>query len=74
MAVPRTLAMGNVTPLKRRIAASGYPQYVIAAMAQIAPVTLSEYANGHRQPHGEHLVRLCNVLGCEPEDLRDEAE
>jgi len=48
--------------------------YVIAAAAGIHPSTLSQYARGHLPIAAHHLVSLCKLFQCEPEELMGEVE
>jgi len=63
--LPRVLASrGPRTPsnLRTAVARTGYPAYVVAAMAQISPSTMSYYINRHKAISRPHLVRLAEVL------------
>jgi transcriptional regulator with XRE-family HTH domain len=48
--------------------------YVIAAAAGVHPSTLSQYARGHKQIAANHLIALCELFQCEPEELVGEME
>lgn len=45
------------------------PNYYIAVQAGMAPSRLSEYALGKRAIPPHHLIRLCEVLRCNPDDI-----
>jgi hypothetical protein len=69
MSVPRILTRGQPNPLRIAIAKSGYPSYVVAAMARINPYELSRYCNNKRIPT-HHLARLAEVLGEDEDTLQ----
>lgn len=48
------------------------PNYIIAVSCGMAPSRLSEYALGKRQIPVHHLIRLCEVLHCNPDDILGE--
>lgn len=48
------------------------PNYIIAVAAGMAPSRLSEYALGRREMPAHHIMRLCEVLRCQPEDILGE--
>lgn len=50
------------------------PNYMLAAQASLSPSRLSEYAWGRRPIPPKHLVRLCDVLHCSPDDIVGYAE
>tara|TARA_R100001244_G_scaffold78670_1_gene62098 strand:- start:104 stop:274 length:171 start_codon:yes stop_codon:yes gene_type:complete len=54
------------------IARTGAPMYHIAGVAGIDPSTLSKYANRRLPIRHHHMLSLCAVFECEPEDLLDE--
>lgn len=68
-ALPYVLVRGVDSKLKRHVAATGYPAYVIAAAAGIAPPVFSAYMNRRKPISHTHLVRICEVLGCDAEDI-----
>jgi transcriptional regulator with XRE-family HTH domain len=41
---------------------------------KITPDAIAKIENGHRRPKTSTLSRMCEALGCEPEDLFPEAE
>ena len=53
------------------IARSGAPMYRVAGIAGIDPSTLSKYANKRLPIRHTHMLALCEVFDCEPEDLMD---
>jgi len=50
------------------------PNYQIAAQAALSPSRLSEYAWGRRPIPPHHLLRLCEVLKCSPDEIVGYAE
>ena len=63
-----------LSKLKLKCMEQGGPQYMIAALAGLSPSRLSEYVLLQKEIPGHHLVALCRVLGCEPEDIMGVAE
>jgi DNA-binding Xre family transcriptional regulator len=59
----------EITKLKRLLMSVPRPQYQIAALAGIHPSTLSMYARGQALILDKHLVALCDLFQCEPEDV-----
>lgn len=47
----------------------GGPQYMIAALAGMSPSRLSEYCLMQKDIPVHHMVGLCRVFRCEPEDI-----
>lgn len=45
------------------------PNYVIAGVLGIAPYTLSQYARGKKPMRADHLVAICRLFQCEPDDV-----
>lgn len=50
------------------------PNYYVAVAAGMAPSRLSEYALGKRIIPAHHMIRLCEVLKCQPDDIMGELE
>ena len=71
-AIPIIATRGSPSRLREMIARSGAPMYRVAALASIDPSTLSKYANRRMPIRHNHMLSLCNVFECEPEDLLDE--
>ncbi len=46
--------------------------YHVAGLAGIDPSTLSKYANRRLPIRHHHMLTLCGIFECEPEDLLDE--
>ncbi len=61
------------TPLADLIRADPRPMYQIAQAAGLRDWQLSSYANGHATPSLIHLRRICAALGCDPEDVMNDA-
>lgn len=59
----------GISKLRMKILDEGGPQYMIAARAGISPSRLSEYVLMQRRIPPHHLVALCRVLKCNPEDI-----
>lgn len=59
----------RVTRLKMRLWEDHRSQYEIAAEIGIAPSRLSEYASAIRPIPPRRIMRLCEVLNCQPDDL-----
>lgn len=64
--LPRTL---RVTKLRVKVLSVPQPQYQIAAIAGIHPSTMSAYVKGDRDILDKHLVALCDLFDCEPEEI-----
>lgn len=59
----------QVTKLRLRVLETGGPAYIVAARAGFSPSRMSEYVLGRREIPAKHLVPLCEVLQCDPEDV-----
>lgn len=59
----------KITKLRLRILETGGPAYMVAARCGFSPSRMSEYILGRREIPVKHLVPLCDVLKCEPEDV-----
>lgn len=70
--LPYVAVHGPDSKLRTAIAASGWPAYAVGAASRINPRTLTEYMARRKRIPRDHLVRLCRVLDCEPEDLLDD--
>lgn len=64
----------GLSKLRLKCMEMGGPQYMIAALAGMSPSRLSEYILGHRDIPQHHLVGLCRVFQCEPDDIIGEAD
>lgn len=64
----------RVTKLRLRILETGGPAYIVAARAGFSPSRMSEYILGHKAIPVRHLVPLCEVLRCDPDDVIGWAE
>jgi len=54
--------------LASKVRQTGRPAYIVAAVAGLAPWQLSGYMRGKPIPR-LHLMRLCDALGCAPEEI-----
>lgn len=59
----------RVTKLRIKVLATTHPQYQIAALAGIHPSTFSRYVKGLQPILDKHLIALCDLFNCEPEDI-----
>ena len=50
------------------------PNYMIAAKIGVAPSRLSEYASGKRPIPAHHLLAMCEVMRCSPDDILGPAD
>lgn len=57
------------TKLGAEIASRGEPVYMWSGRAQIAYSTMNDYISGRRPIPHHHLLKLCDVLDVEPEDI-----
>ena len=60
---------GRPSALRQMIARSGAPMYHVAGLVGIDPSTLSKYANRRLPIRHNHMLALCELFECEPEDL-----
>lgn len=58
----------KVTKLRLKLLEIGGPQYLVAARCGFSPSRMSEYALGKPIPP-KHMIALCSVLSCAPEDI-----
>lgn len=58
----------TVTNLALRVRESGMDGFMVAAKCGFSPSTLTRYVKG-RPVKPEHLMALCEVLRCNPQDL-----
>jgi len=70
-AIPIIATRGRPSCLRVMIARSGLPMYHVAGLAGIDPSTLSKYANRRMPIRHHHMLDLCKLFECEPEDLLD---
>lgn len=59
----------RVTKLRIKVLGTAHPQYQIAALAGIHPSTMSGYVRGDKPILDKHLIALCDLFNCEPEDI-----
>ena len=71
-AIPIIATRGTPSKLREMIARSGAPMYQVAALSHIDPSTLSKYANRRMPIRHNHMLSLCQIFECEPEDLLDD--
>jgi hypothetical protein len=64
-----TLEPSPVTKLKTFVIRVPQPQYQIAALAGIHPSVFSMYVLGQKPIRDQHLVALCELFRCEPEEI-----
>lgn len=64
----------TITKLRLKLSQISEPNYVIAAMAHIHPTQLSDYAQGKKPLSAKHLVALCQLFKCDPEEIIGEVE
>ena len=64
----------KVSKLRLKIMESGMPQYVVGTFAAIHHSRMSEYCRMQRPIKNDHLMALCEVLRCDPEDIIGEAD
>lgn len=69
--MPVIATRGRPSALREMIARTGAPMYYVAGVAGIDPSTLSKYANRRMPIRHHHMLALCEVFECEPEDLLD---
>lgn len=63
-----------ITKLMLKLLSVEQPNYIIGAAAHIHPTTLSHYARGRREISSRHLVALCKLFECEPDEILGEVE
>ena len=59
----------KITKLQFKLLSIQQPNYQIAAAANIHPTTLSLYARGQKAISNKHLISLCKLFECEPDEL-----
>jgi DNA-binding Xre family transcriptional regulator len=59
----------RVTKLRIKVLSVPHPQYQVAALAGIHPSTMSMYVKGDKPILDKHLVALCDLFGCEPDEI-----
>jgi DNA-binding Xre family transcriptional regulator len=60
------------TKLGRYITTHNFVSYEVANAGGFSPRLMTEYLAGRRVIKVDHLVKLCQFLRCEPEDIVDE--
>lgn len=63
-----------ITKLMLKLMRVEQPNYQIAAAAHIHPTTLSQYARGQKPISARHLIALCKLFACQPDDLIGDVE
>jgi hypothetical protein len=60
-----------ITKLQLKLQSQNEPAYVVGAACnpRIHPTTLSFYARGIKPISAKHVVALCQLFECEPEDI-----
>jgi hypothetical protein len=58
-----------ITKLMLKLQTIEQPNYIVGAACHIHPTTLSFYARGMKPITAKHLIELCKLFECEPEDL-----
>lgn len=58
-----------VTKLMLKLQTTSQPNYIVGASCGIHPTTLSYYARGIRPISAKHLIALCKLFQCEPDEL-----
>lgn len=58
-----------ITKLMLKLQTTSEPNYKIAAAADMHPTTLSLYARGKQEISPKHMISLCKLFECEPEEL-----
>lgn len=64
----------TITRLHKRIIELDVPANVIAEKAGIKQTRLSEYRHNKRKMPMGHVMVLCEVLGCNPEEIMGDVE
>lgn len=59
----------TITRLMLKLQTTSQPNYKIAAAADLHPTILSLYARGKKEISPKHLIALCKLFECEPEDI-----
>jgi DNA-binding Xre family transcriptional regulator len=59
----------HVTKLRVKVLSVPQPQYQIAALAGIHPSIMSMYVRGEKPIRDKHLIALCELFRCEPDDI-----
>lgn len=72
--VPHSPASSVITRLHKRIIELDVPANVIAEKAGIKQTRLSEYRHSRRKMPMGHVMVLCEVLACEPEEIMGTVE
>lgn len=63
-----------ITKLMLKLMSIEQANYKIAAAAGIHPTTLSNYARGTKDISAKHLIALCRLFECEPDDVMGQVE
>lgn len=64
----------KLSKLRVKILESNMPQYMVGAFANIHHSRMSEYCLMQRPIKDDHLLALCEVLDCDPQDILGEAD
>lgn len=66
--------MSQISRLHLKLISLDCPSGLVAERAGIKQSRLSEYRHNKRRVPMGHLIALCDVLGCDPEDLVGDVE
>lgn len=69
MPVLPSAANGRTTKLRLLLMDVGLPQYKLAALLDVSPTRLSEYALGRRPIPTNRIYHFCTVLSVSPTEL-----
>lgn len=59
----------RITKLRIKVLSVPQPQYQISALAGIHPSVMSQYVKGDKPIRDKHLIALCDLFGCEPDEI-----
>lgn len=57
------------TPLGKMIVDRGFLVVEVTRATGIYPRTMTDYIAQRKRPHVEHLIKLCEFLECDPEEI-----
>lgn len=61
--------MALISKLRIHVLEANEPAYMVAARAGFSPSRLSEYMLGRRDIPTHHVIALCEVLNCLPDEI-----